>query len=210
MKTLIIFYLCLATNPLWAMCSVALTELSLDSTVKNGETVEFLKASGPGRLDNYLTMNLPYEPIQKLFKQIEVSEKTVLKSRGEAHITVLTPLEYWDTLKSFVAMDEINQIAEDMKIQSSQFEVLCLGKAQAVLNDKQQQTYFVVVRSNDLLKIRHKIQKLFVAKGGKEKDFDPNHFYPHITVAFSERDLHEADGVIKDSNHCAYSIRLNP
>ena len=58
-------------------------------------------------------------------------------------------------------------------------------------------TYFVVVQSEDLISIRKKIQDSFVGKGGDKNDFNPLNYFPHITLGFTKRDLHESDGVIK-------------
>lgn len=182
--------------------------LRLDSKIKDGTSVEFLKFSGPGKYDNYLTMNLPFEPISDIFQQVQSVEGVILKSRGEAHITVVTPLEYWNILKPLsITMVEIDQIAQSLRIQDSQFEILCLGMGKAILGDKEQKTFFVVVQSEDLMDIRREIQRLVIAKGGAATDFDPAHFYPHITVGYTEDDLHESHGVIKDIRSCIYPIK---
>ena len=182
--------------------------LQLDSKIKEGTSVEFLKFSGPGKYDNYLIMNLPFEPMIDFLYQVQAVEDLTLKSRGEAHITVLTPLEYWNILRPLsITMTEIDHIAQDMQIQSSHFEILCLGEGKAVLGDKEQKTFFIVVQSQQLLEIRREIQKLVVSKGGAASDFDPSHFYPHITVGYTEEDLHESHGVMKDIHSCIYPIK---
>ena len=181
--------------------------LYLDPKIKDGKAVEFLKFSGPGEYDNYLTMNLPFAPIKHLFEQVQEAEGLMLKSRGEAHITVLTPVEYWNILKPLsISISDIDQLAESMQIQSSRFEVRCLGMGKAMLHGKEEKTFFVVVESDDLLEIRRRIQKLVIAKGGAATDFDPNHFYPHITVGYTTDDLHEKHGVIKNLNSCVYVL----
>src|SRR6478752_3070797 len=44
-------------------------------------------------LSDYVAMKIPYEPIATIKKQIEELEGVTLKSRGEAHITVVNPKE---------------------------------------------------------------------------------------------------------------------
>jgi hypothetical protein len=178
--------------------------IKLDSKMADGSAIKFLPHEGAGKWDNYLVMNLPFRPAAEVFKKLEETKKIKLKNRGEAHITVITPIEYWQVLRGKdVTMSEINRIAKDLKIQQSKVEVVCIGRGQATLNSKDESTYFVVVNSQDLIGIRRAVQKLFITKGGKAADFDPNIFYPHITLGFTKRDLHESDGIIKNSKRCS-------
>jgi 2'-5' RNA ligase len=191
---------------------------TLDSGAKNGESVKFIKYKGPGRFETYLAMNLPYEPVKDLFLQVEVQSPVSLRNRGEAHITVVTPLEYFDVLaprgdsdeerSRAVTIEEIDRIAIEEGIQSSDFEVVCLGQGVATINNKEESTYYVVVASENLIKIRQRIQDLFVSRGGEASAFVPSNFYPHITLGFTKRDLHESDGIIKDSRTCISPIEL--
>jgi len=180
----------------------------LNKQVHDGTSVQFIKHAGQSKWDNYLTLNLPFEPVAELFKQLLISEKKQLKNRGEAHITVVTPIEYWNVLrKKSVTIDEINEIAEIHHLQSSQFGVVCLGRGRAKIKDRQEATFFLVVKSNDLTNIRKHIQDLYIKKGGNPQDFNPTHYYPHITLGFTERDLHESDGVVKNKNSCVHPIK---
>ncbi|OGT48298.1 MAG: hypothetical protein A3E82_05775 [Gammaproteobacteria bacterium RIFCSPHIGHO2_12_FULL_38_11] len=52
-----------------------------------------------------------------------------------------------------------------------------------------------------MLNIRRQIYQEYLANGGTRQAWDPDHYYPHITVGYSLRDLHESDGVIKDVAH---------
>lgn len=187
--------------------SVADPTLSLQ--IHKSESVEFLSFNEPTQWGSWLQQNLPYAPAQQLTAQIESSYQVKLKTRGEAHITVITPVEYWNVLKpAGLTMEEINQAALKLKIQSAKFEVVCLGQGTASLDNKQERTYFVVVRSEDLVNIRKEIHRLFISKGGDRTKFNPLQYYPHITLGFTKRDLHESDGVIKDANSCIQGIRL--
>ena len=194
---------------------VGMTSLShafvyqLNQKIMNGTSVEFIEHSGPGAFDNYLMMNLPFEPMADLFRQLLIVEKTQLTSRGEAHITVITPVEFWNVLRpKSITMDEINEMARQMEIQRSEFNVVCLGRGTALVEGKQETAYFVVVKSEKLLRIRKEVQKMFVARGGAESDFLPDRFYPHITLGFTKRDLHESDGVVKDVSSCRHQISM--
>jgi 2'-5' RNA ligase len=150
-----------------------------------------------GQWDSYLTMNLPYEPVSALYKQLEKQLGLKLISRGEAHITIITPPEYFDVLRSKISIDEINQIARQMNVQKSKFEVLGVGRGEALIENTREQTYFIVVRSPELVNIRKKIFETFVKNGGDPHRFDPMNYNPHVTIGFTKRDLHESDGFIK-------------
>lgn len=182
--------------------------LSLNSKVLRGNSVPFIAHAGVGQFDSYLAMNLPFEPVADLFKQIIVKENRSMTNRGEAHITVITPVEYWNILRPRrINIQEISALARKMQIQYSKFEIVCLGAGKAKINNTEEKTYYIVVESEDLILFRKEVQKLVIARGGFESDFNPNNFYPHITVGFTSRDLHESDGVIKNKSSCISNLK---
>jgi hypothetical protein len=165
--------------------------------LKTGQILQ-LSHQGDGPFDSYLTMELPFSPYENLRKQLEAGVGG-LKHRGEAHITVITPPEFYNILKpAGITMDEIESIARRRKIQKSKFGFICVGKAEV----KNLQAYYIVVKSEDLLNIRKEIAELYFKKSGDPSGFEAARFYPHITLGFTDRDLHESDGVIKDSESC--------
>jgi len=106
-------------------------------------------------------------------------------------------------------MEEINAIALEMGIQSSSFKIVGLGRGEKQLDAeklKKDFTYFVIVESEDLIAIRKEVSKRYLARGGNSSLFDArNDFYPHITVGFTARDFHKADGVLKSKIHSFYA-----
>lgn len=186
--------------------SILAAEYSLDVESLN-KPQAFLSHSGPGQWDNYLVMNLPFAPIAEVFKQVIIDQKRAMTSRGEAHITVVTPVEFWNVLRPVgMTIEMLNTIAQASKIQQANFQVICLGQGASLQDSKVEKTFFVVVQSEDLVKIRQRVQQVFISKGGNPKDFDPLKYYPHITVGFTKRDLHEKDGVIKDQGSCIFQL----
>lgn len=179
---------------------------TLSDKVHHNSKQTFKPHHGEGRFGSYLTMAVNFAPIKKLFEQFSAhyteQHSINLKSRGEAHITVITPPEYHDILKSKLTMAEIDAIALGSNIQSANFDVVCLGKGNAMIKNKPQVAFYVVVNAVELLNIRQKIQALYIKKGGNVDDFQAEQFYPHITLGFSSRDLHESDGVIKGAQSC--------
>ena len=179
-------------------------DLKLSSKIYQNKDLPFISHQGSGDFENYLSMNINYSPVKELLKQWVNKLGKPLKNRGEAHITVITPIEFSGTLKRLVTQEEIDQMAINRNIQGSSFDVTCLGSGKA----GRDATYFIVVESSDLLEIRKDVQKLFVHRGGDPLAFDPSSFHPHITLGFTSRDLHQADGVVKDKRSCLNVIEI--
>lgn len=184
------------------------SQFKLSKKVFDNSNLDFIPHQGGGPFDSYLTMEIQFEPMAELFKQLLIQKRMPLTNRGEAHITVVTPIEYNEVLKTKLSMKEIDNLAKEANIQSSKFETVCLGKGSLEIEKKLEQTFYVVVRSQALLKIREAIQKLFIKKGGDGNLFKPSQYYPHITLGFTKRDLHESDGVTKDERSCFGDLSL--
>ncbi|MNT17240.1 hypothetical protein D3C72_1523800 [compost metagenome] len=122
---------------------------------------------------------------------------------------MINPIEYHRVLtgghpeKPTISIERIGAIAREMNIQSADLKIRGLGRGQATLDGKREETYFLVVDSQKLKAIRARIHREFVANGGDPKAWDPTNFAPHITIGYTLRDLHESDGVIKDMAHTA-------
>lgn len=149
---------------------------------------------------SYVAMNIDPTTIEPIKEELQRRYNTVLKSRGESHITLITPPEM-KVLRTRLTAKEINDIVKP-KIQSSKFDVVCIGNGEITQGQKTLLTYFLVVRSEDLMNLRIEILKAFQNKGGQPDEFSVAQYYPHITIGFTDRDLHEADGIIKDARSC--------
>jgi len=204
MKRTILFFSFLGL--LSSGCSAA-SRVNVSGYLTQGSAMPFIEHSGPGQWDNSLAMNLPYEPAMNARLDIEALLGQKLdyfkgwNPRGEAHITVITPVEYWNVLRQKLTMDGINGIAQDLGIQSSNVKLLSIGSGRAVLNGKTEETFFFISESENLRRIRREIARRFEEKGGRPGLFDPENFYPHITIGYTLRDLHIQDGVIKYMVH---------
>jgi len=177
-------------------------KLDLSDDIYKNEQVEFMAHS------NYVAINLNFTPVEGLLNQLKEESKLKLQSRGEAHITLITPIEFNKALAEKLKIGELNELAKEMDIQDSPFEVICLGRGEKVISNEKESNFFVVIKSDKLFEYRKKVEELFIKKGGKEGLFLPDHFYPHITVGFTKRDLHENDGVIKDAKSCYASLNM--
>ncbi len=159
----------------------------------------FIAHSGDHPLQTYLALNVPFEPVKPLFKGLTETLQTSLKTRGEAHITVVSPIEFDSVLSKVLTAKDLETLALEMNIQKSHYEILGLGSGRKILDGHPEETYFLVAKAPDLLSIRQAVLKLYLDKGGTQGAFNPNDFTPHITVGFTKRDLHKEDGVIKDA-----------
>lgn len=187
------------------------SEYSLEKTVYKTAKIPFIEHVGKGKFSNYLALNIPYAPVKKLFDEIEKREDLKLISRGEAHITVITPIEYNNLLKNKIDITELNQMARKASFQSLQYEAKCLGSGTLKVKDKdtiKEKTFYIVVASKALLKFREGVEELYLKRGGKDGKFKASDFYPHITVGFLNRDLHESDGVIKSEKSCYADLNM--
>jgi hypothetical protein len=145
----------------------------------------------------WLGQNLNYSQFAPL---VNLANSTYgpIQGRGEAHITVITPPEFF-AMQSVMGIDEINSIALAANIQSTVFYPYCLATQSAILNGVQQNSYNVLIHAPGLEKLRANIGKLVTQRGGV---FDAANFTPHITVGFTLRDLFESDGVAKTAKTC--------
>lgn len=166
------------------------------------KVVPFISHEIPKPYGQYLIMNVNFAPVKKLFSSLDKYLAGALNkkaARTEAHITVITPPEFDSVLSKVLTIKDINKLALEMKIQSFDFKVMCVGRA----SFKKDSTYFLVVRSRKLQDLRKRIFDLYKKKGGEPSQFDPNLFYPHITIGYTNKDLHLGPhGVKKGINSC--------
>jgi hypothetical protein len=143
----------------------------------------------------FLAMNLPRNPILKLRDDLAHALDRPLKGFNEAHITVVTPPELNDHFVG-VAQDEISIWAQTHGIQKLPFFVRGVGQASLSRESGPSiSTYFLVVESADILRFRSEVFKRFSRTKAEDLSFEP-----HITLGFTERDLHAQEGIRKDAS----------
>lgn len=152
---------------------------------------------------SYLSLDVPFKVFDRLRTEVEETYHVKLKHRGEAHITVITPPEI-KALKSKVSFEEIQEIASSLEMHKVPYKLVCIGKG--TLKGQSSSTFYVVVDSERLFQIRKAVEDVFTKRGGLKKDFNSDLFYPHITLGFTEKDLHFEDGVIKDASTCIHAL----
>jgi 2'-5' RNA ligase len=183
-------------------------ELTLKNDIYQNEFLPFVSQ----KKFDVLAMNVQYEPILELRKQLEEILSIKLDffrgfdSQGEAHVTVITPSEF-KTLSLKMKMEELEAIAKKYDIQKGRLIIQGMGSAKRGINGKDHETFFVIVDSFELRMIRQQIFYEFTRRGGERNAFDPSWFFPHVTVGFTKKDFHEADGVLKDLKH-SYDSRF--
>ncbi|KAJ1735576.1 hypothetical protein LPJ72_001800 [Coemansia sp. Benny D160-2] len=189
-----------------------LKKSALDST-----GIPFTSHASDKPFGSYLQQTLDFGPFKELFDAISAASNATIHSRGEAHITVITPPEFDLVLKpGGVTIEEIESIATANGIQNARLMPVCLGRFNGTLPDPAHSTdkagfllYSLVVADvySDLLTIRRKIFKLYGEKGGQGALFQPEAFWPHVTIGYDRQDLFIEDGIYKGSNYCYAPIR---
>jgi hypothetical protein len=200
-KTLLISTFVLLTTPFaWSQ------SISISRDVFNTKDEPFKTHQGPGAFDTYLTMEVPYLPVNAIYKKIIQRSGVQILTREEAHVTVIGPVEFDKQLRGYIDMNEIDQMAKDLKIQESEFTIVCLGSAEKFKNGKFFKTYYLVLDSPALFNLRSQILNSIIISGGIPTLFIPENYYPHITVGFINDDLHDSDGVFKDASTCVSDV----
>ncbi|MDO8804522.1 MAG: hypothetical protein Q7R35_08820 [Elusimicrobiota bacterium] len=181
--------------------------INIPSSILKTHTEPFISHRGDGPFDTALALNVTCEPVRRARIQITNALNMYLdyfkgwNPQGEAHVTVITPVEYWQALRRYISIDEIEAIALRNNVQGSDFKVLGVGSGKAVVDGRTEETFFFVAESSNLRRIRQQIYSKFLENGGRPGAFSPGDFYPHITIGYTKRDLHIQDGVIKDMPH---------
>jgi len=169
----------------------------------------FSRHFGENDWQGTLAMNIAYEPIKDLRRQMEstlyrgnsLKFLTTWEARGEAHVTTITPVEYQECMWSekrkiyTIHIKEIEKIALKYNIQSSDLKIKGVGFGRKKFDDRHRtdETHFIIVNSDNLEKIRDEIYKLYQERKGKKDCWHPNKFYPHITIGYTHKDLHFPD-----------------
>ncbi|KAJ3252202.1 hypothetical protein HK103_001769 [Boothiomyces macroporosus] len=186
------------------------TNPQIDAAILDSSNVPFSNHSASFPFGSYVIQNLNFTLVKPVFDYLNATIGG-LKTRGEAHITVIQPPEFDDTLKGFLTMDQVNKIVLDNNLQSTPFKIVCLGHSSQIDDlavGVRHNVYNLIVESTGLVQIRRKVYDAFVAAGGDPSNFNPDDFLPHITVGYDERDWFEADNVYKTKHTCIKDIDI--
>ncbi|KAG9322719.1 hypothetical protein KVV02_000797 [Mortierella alpina] len=189
----------------------------IDRHVFKTAKVPFRSHNGTQPFTNWVGLTLDYFYIQPVFDLVKSTESIAngtLRTRGEAHITVITPPEFDKILRPVgVTVQELNDLAtmgpKRDRLQRAKFGVECLGRVQVVTQPRnvfQQAIQIILKDYEDLVDYRWDVFTLFMKKGGNPALFDPENFSPHVTLGYRHRDLFEVDGVFKRKNACIRKI----
>ncbi|KAI8340359.1 hypothetical protein EDC96DRAFT_449941 [Choanephora cucurbitarum] len=107
-------------------------------------------------------MNFDFQYVKPVFDALNSTEVPLI-SRGESHVTVITPPEFAVLANGGVTIDQVNKIARDLSIQSSKVKIICLGKEDVVISGVQKIVYQLIVDAPNLVKIREEIFKIYVS-----------------------------------------------
>jgi len=179
--------------------------LSLGCQLNKTRSADMNRALQKTQFSQYVSLEIKdYSPYRQILNNLDKilgnNEKNELKNRGEAHITVITPPEF-ALLTTKITPEVIH--SEWNKWTARSFKELCFGEGQ-VLDQNSQilKTYFIVVDSSDLVKFRTYLKDKYTVD-----TFNAELFFPHITIGFTEHDLHYEQGVIKNVNACRADLQ---
>jgi len=159
--------------------------------------------------DGALIRNINYEAVEAIVPQLNSLYGVKLETRGEAHITVITPPEAqgWFTdhkgINYFISSIELHH-KFFKTLQDTKFEIVCVGMRENETN----KVFYLVVDSPELFAVRAEIAQELERRAsftGKKTFFDPNKYYPHITIGFEGGDVH---GVSKGAETCVQDIKF--
>lgn len=153
----------------------------------------------PASVKNYVSLDLEYPEYQETLNRLDTFLSTKLQNRGEAHITVITPPEF-KILSEKISPAIIHQEWQDWKAKS--FAKICLGEGSLKEKNKVLKTYYIVVNTPEILGFRTHIKSKYAVD-----NFNADLFYPHITLGFTEKDLHFEQGVVKDQKSCPKKLQ---
>lgn len=178
------------------LVSFSASAYELDRSALDNSEVAFIPHTIPKPYQSYVSYEIAYPPVKELLEELKKTTGP-LTDRGEAHITVITPPEFDRVLSKVLKIEEINELVLAENIQRATYEPVCIGSG----SKDDRKTYYVVVRSPELLRLREAVHKLYLEKNGKEI-FDPGNYYPHITLGYINGDVHEDDGLKKNDKTC--------
>lgn len=153
----------------------------------------------PASVKNYVSHDLAYPEYHEILNTLDTFLGTKLQNRGEAHITVITPPEF-KTLAEKVAPEVIHQEWEQWTAKA--FTKVCLGEGRVKEKNKVLKTYYVVVNTPGILGFRTHMKNKYAVE-----NFNSALYYPHITLGFTEKDLHYEQGVVKDAKSCPKKLQ---
>lgn len=111
-----------------------LPTLLIPEAIYNTGEIEFQSHIGPKPFQSWLQLTLDFDQIKPVYDQLLSIANRTLHSRGEAHITVITPPEFDNVLAPVgLTMEEIEKIAKASDIQASEFTIKCLGRSRTKL-----------------------------------------------------------------------------
>lgn len=179
------------------LVSFTASAYELDRAALDNSRISFIPHSIPKPFLSYISYEISYSPVRELFEELKKTTGP-LSDRGEAHITVITPPEFDNVLGKVLTIEEINDLVVSENIQSATYEPVCVGSG----SKGDRRAYYVVVTSPDLLRIRRAVRDFYVSRKGDPDAFDPEWFFPHITLGYINGDVHETDGLFKNDKTC--------
>jgi 2'-5' RNA ligase len=152
-----------------------------------------------------LIRNVYYPAVNDLIPQLNKLYQLDLEDRKEAHITVVTPPEYQKRLKDLFTVNDILSRYQN-GMQGIPFEVVCVGSRKSSTSSNR--VFYLVVKSPKLLNLRFDLAKVAgdrALEQGRPMIFQPEVFWPHITIGYEKGDVFEFS---KGPESCLPGVKL--
>ena len=189
-------------------------KISLSTSIQDTSKMSLDTYKGPlEQFGSFLVLDVEYNQVKNMRRDVEavIGRKLdflkLLRPEGEAHVTTFTPVEARRIIAreegeaGKLSMDDIEAIAQKTDLKNLDLQIKGVGSGSKLINGNLEETFFLIVDSEKLRSVRHQINDLYLSRGGDPEQFKPDHFYPHITIGYTARDLHESDGVLKDKEN---------
>lgn len=130
-----------------------------------------------------LSINLREGPFSELHRSWIQDYPEAKHLPDSFRIDALTAREY-ALLSGAMGQDEVKALARRRQLQNSRFTVRCIGEHQIEVAGKEEQQYFIVVSSSDLLRLRIALQQRYQqVKQPGAPEFAAANFWPYIKFA---------------------------
>lgn len=101
----------------------------------------------------YLSLPLRYAPFDYLRQHLEQALQVPLKTRKEAHVTIITPIEF-KAIQAHISMQELVAIAQKMELERLPLRLLCIGEGATTRREQTLSTCFAIVEPSALISAR--------------------------------------------------------
>ncbi len=152
----------------------------------------------------------PHELPLELFQQVFERTMESMNAPPAYGVTLLLRSEYQRGLAPFIAVQELEALAEEVGLAEAAVEPRCLAVRRGLNTAEPRSTYFVVFELPALRTFRERVARLLAERGGDAGAFDPDDLAPALYLAATDegpRTWPVADGAVEQQ--CVAPVTLD-